>query len=392
MYIKHESSTDPISGEDHQVVHAAVPALPPVGGRHRTSLDAVAAEGPGHRYLIQHSAGSGKTNSIAWTAHRLATAARSSNEKVFDSVIVVTDRNVLDAQLQEAIKQIDNDQGIVVAIDRDEAARAGGSKSGLLAKALPDGKLIIVVTIQTFPFAMAEIRARQGPEGQEVRGHRRRGPLLPDRADRPKLQGRPDRRGGQGARGRRRDRRRGDPRRRDATERADSTEHVLLRVHRHPEGQDPGAVRTRARRRRTCRTPFHVYTMQQAIEEGFILDVLQGYHYVTTLAFQIGQNGQGTCRGEAEVDQSEATKGLMRWVKLHPTNIAQKVADHRRALPRRTSRTCSTGTPRRWSSPTPARRPSGTRWPSTSTSPSKGYEHRHPGRVLRLDQRRRVRA
>jgi type I restriction enzyme R subunit len=89
------------------------------------------------------------------------------NQKVFDSVIVVTDRNVLDAQLQDAIKQIDNDQGIVVAVDRDEAAKAGGSKSGLLAKALMDGKLIIVVTIQTFPFAMQAIREHKGLKGKK---------------------------------------------------------------------------------------------------------------------------------------------------------------------------------------------------------------------------------
>lgn len=124
------------------------------------------AEGVGHRYLIQHSAGSGKTDSIAWTAHRMA-RLQVDNEKVFDSVIVVTDRNVLDAQLQDAITQIDNDQGIVVAIDRDAAAKAGGSKSGLLAKALTDGKLVIVVTIQTFPFAMDEIRKNMGLKGKK---------------------------------------------------------------------------------------------------------------------------------------------------------------------------------------------------------------------------------
>ena len=107
----------------------------------------------------------GLPHSIAWTAHRMA-RLQVENKKVFDSVIVVTDRNVLDAQLQDAIKQIDNDQGIVVAIDRDEAAKAGGSKSSLLAKALTDGKLIIVVTIQTFPFAMDEIRKNKGLKGK----------------------------------------------------------------------------------------------------------------------------------------------------------------------------------------------------------------------------------
>jgi type I restriction enzyme R subunit len=152
MYIKHESITDPISGKTSKSSSLRFPRF------HQweavTELTAaVTAEGVGNRYLIQHSAGSGKTDSIAWTAHRMA-RLQVDNQKVFDSVIVVTDRNVLDAQLQDAIKQIDNDQGIVVAIDRDEAAKAGGeskSKSGLLAKALIDGKLIIVVTIQTKP-------------------------------------------------------------------------------------------------------------------------------------------------------------------------------------------------------------------------------------------------
>ena len=76
-------------------------------------LDTVKAEGPGHRYLAQHSAGSGKTNSIAWTAHGLSTLHDENNEKVFDSVIVVTDRTVLDDQLQKAIKQIEGTDGTV---------------------------------------------------------------------------------------------------------------------------------------------------------------------------------------------------------------------------------------------------------------------------------------
>ncbi len=127
MYVKHESSTDPITGKTTKSSSLRFPRF------HQweavTELTAaVTAEGVGHRYLIQHSAGSGKTDSIAWTAHRMA-RLQVDNEKVFDSVIVVTDRNVLDAQLQDAIKQIDNDQGIVVAIDRDEAAKRAASRS-----------------------------------------------------------------------------------------------------------------------------------------------------------------------------------------------------------------------------------------------------------------------
>jgi len=156
MYIKNETTTDPISGQISRTAALRFPRF------HQwealTAItDAVTTEGPGHRYLIQHSAGSGKTDTIAWTAHRLA-RLQVDNRKVFDSVIVVTDRNLLDAQLQEAIRQIDNDSGIVEAIDR--AGRGGTSKSGQLAKALTAGKLIVVVTIQTFPFARAEKRGR----------------------------------------------------------------------------------------------------------------------------------------------------------------------------------------------------------------------------------------
>ena len=115
-------------------------------------VDAVTDEGPGHRYLIEHSAGSGKTNTIAWTAHRLARLHDEANEKVFDKVLIVSDRTVLDAQLQEAIEQIDDTVGIVAVIDSAAVRRSGGSKSRALLDALTGSALIIVVTIQTFPY------------------------------------------------------------------------------------------------------------------------------------------------------------------------------------------------------------------------------------------------
>ena len=120
MYVKHETTTDPITGKTSKSATLRFPRFHQWEAVTNVTA-AVTSEGVGQRYLIQHSAGSGKTDSIAWTAHRMA-RLQVDNEKVFDSVIVVTDRNVLDAQLQDAIKQIDNDQGIVVAIDRDEAA------------------------------------------------------------------------------------------------------------------------------------------------------------------------------------------------------------------------------------------------------------------------------
>ncbi|MEO7774718.1 MAG: type I restriction endonuclease, partial [Steroidobacteraceae bacterium] len=105
----------------------------------------VLEQGPGQRYLIQHSAGSGKTNSIAWSAHFLADLHDAANKKLFDSVLVVSDRNVLDAQLQEAIFDFERTTGVVETITNEH-----GSKSAQLGQALKDGKKIIVCTIQTF--------------------------------------------------------------------------------------------------------------------------------------------------------------------------------------------------------------------------------------------------
>ncbi|MCV7383145.1 type I restriction endonuclease subunit R [Mycolicibacter longobardus] len=317
MYIKHETFTDPISGRTTKSSTLRFPRF------HQweavTELtDAVTAEGVGNRYLIQHSAGSGKTDSIAWTAHRMA-RLQVDNEKVFDSVIVVTDRNVLDAQLQDAIKQIDNDQGIVVAIDRDEAAKAGASKSGLLAKALTDGKLIVVVTIQTFPFAMDEIRKNKGLKGKtfaviadeahssqsgQIAGKLKAVLTAEEIAD-IEDGGAVDVEAVLAA---------------EATERAESANISYFAFTATPKaktlelfGRRPSPDEAPA--------PFHIYTMKQAIEEGYILDVLTGYHSFK-LAFQIGQ--KATHAGE--VDQAQATKEVMRWVKLNPQTITQKAA------------------------------------------------------------------
>ncbi len=322
MYIKHEKTTDPISGKTTKTSSLRFPRF------HQweavTSLTSAATvEGPGHRYLIQHSAGSGKTDSISWIAHRLA-RLQVNNAKVFDSVIVVTDRNVLDAQLQDAITQIDNDQGIVVAIDRDAATRAGTGKSGLLAKALKDGKLIIVVTIQTFPYAMDEIRKSKGLKGKKFAviadeahssqsgqtASKLKAVLTADELKEIEDGGEVDVEAILAA---------------EATDRADSADisyfaftatpkaKTLELFGRVPDGTDLPPQ------------PFHVYTMKQAIEEGYILDVLAGYHSFK-LAFRVGQKAGAQGGAKGEVDQSEATKQVMRWVKLNPQTISQKAA------------------------------------------------------------------
>ncbi|MBN8429188.1 MAG: type I restriction endonuclease subunit R, partial [Xanthomonadales bacterium] len=121
----------------------------------------VLEKGPGERYLIQHSAGSGKTNSIAWTAHFLADLHDTEHRKLFDSVLVVSDRNVLDAQLQEAIFDFERTTGVVATITGERR-----SKSEELAEALRDGKKIIVCTIQTFPFALQTVQELAATEGK----------------------------------------------------------------------------------------------------------------------------------------------------------------------------------------------------------------------------------
>ncbi|WP_207863271.1 DEAD/DEAH box helicase family protein, partial [Pseudomonas sp. 71_D] len=115
----------------------------------------------GQRYLIQHSAGSGKTNSIAWTAHFLADLHDDNHHKLFDSVLVVSDRTVLDAQLQEAIFDFERTTGVVATITKEH-----GSKSAQLGQALKDGKKIIVCTIQTFPFALQAVQELAATEGK----------------------------------------------------------------------------------------------------------------------------------------------------------------------------------------------------------------------------------
>lgn len=111
----------------------------------RKLQSAILNEGPGEKYLIQHSAGSGKTNSIAWTAHFLADLHEANHKKMFDTVLVVSDRNAIDGQLQDAIYGFERTIGVVATIKGD-----GGSKSAELADALSGDKKIVVCTIQGF--------------------------------------------------------------------------------------------------------------------------------------------------------------------------------------------------------------------------------------------------
>ena len=291
----------------------------------RKLLVAVLVEGPGGKYLIQHSAGSGKTNSIAWAAHFLADLHDANHEKLFDTVLVVSDRTVLDSQLQDALFDFERTAGVVATIKGE-----GASKSAELAAALSGGKKIVVCTIQTFPFALKAVRELAATQGKRfaVIADEAHSSQTGEAAAKLKAvlsaeewQALTD--GGEvstedllmaqmASRAASRIIDKGITYVAfTATPKAKTLELFGRRPHPAlPAGPD------------NLPAPFHVYSMRQAIEEGFILDVLKNYTPYT-LAFKLAHAGQEL--DDQEVERNAALKGIMRWVRLHPYNISQKV-------------------------------------------------------------------
>ncbi|MFF8391764.1 DEAD/DEAH box helicase family protein, partial [Cellulosimicrobium funkei] len=280
-------------------------------------VEAVKEEGVGQRYLIEHSAGSGKTNTIAWTAHRLA-RLHVGDLKVFDSVIVIVDRTVLDSQLQDAIRQIDGTGKIVTTISPEDVRKAGAkSKSGLLAQALKNGELIIAVTVQTFPHALNEIRTHAGLKGKKFaviadEAHssqsgqmstKLKQVLTAEEVKEIEEGGEIDVESVLAS---------------EMTERAESENISYFAFTATPKDK---TLELFGRKGADARE-FHLYSMKQAIEEGYILDVLKGYQHYDTALKIAGKAGSGN---GGQVEEAAARKGLMRWVQLHPTNISQKV-------------------------------------------------------------------
>ncbi len=291
----------------------------------------VLADGPGGRYLVQHSAGSGKTKSIAWVAGFLADLHDAHHAKVFDTVLVVSDRDALDRNLREDLEAFERTPGVVATIKGD-----GGSKTTELSDALAAGKKIVLCTLQTFPHAVARIHELAATEGKRfaVIADEAHSSQSGATATKLKLALTPE----------------------EQADAADGGE-VSVEDHLAAEMQarlsDSHAVSyvafTATPKAKTLelfgRRPdptlpasdankpvaFHVYSMRQAIDEGFILDVLR--HYTSyKLAFKLAHDGRDL--SDAEVEAGEATKRIMGWVRLHPTNIAarvQIVVEHYRA-------------------------------------------------------------
>jgi type I restriction enzyme R subunit len=306
----------------------------------RTLTAWAAEDGAGQNYLVQHSAGSGKSNTIAWLAHRLASLHDASNTKVFHKVIVITDRVVLDRQLQDTIFQFDHITGVVQKVDKT-SAQLGEALAGETAQ-------VIITTLQKFPivlrsagelagsrFAVIVDEAHSSQSGETAKALKQ---VL-----------------GEGA---------------DATVSADGDALLVAAevadavTEATEDASDPLVSNALARGRHSNLSFFaftatpkaktlqlfgylgedgqyrasHIYSMRQAIEEGFILDVLRNYvTYATYYKLTRTRPGGGTSSSEVsdhEVDRRRTTAELARFASLHPSNMAQRaeiIVEHFRA-------------------------------------------------------------
>ena len=281
---------------------------------------AVIQDGPGGKYLVQHSAGSGKTNSIAWAAHFLAELHDAQDRKVFDTVLVVSDRTVIDAQLQEALFDFQRTTGVVATITGND-----GSKSKELAAALDGSKKIVVCTIQTFP-AMHKAMLKLAAKGKRfaVIADEAHSSQTGEAASKLKAVLSPEEiadlnDGGEVSMD--------DVLAAEMAARAGKTAITYVAFTATPKTKTLELFGTRPDPAQPAGpgnlpAPFHVYSMRQAIEEKFILDVLLNYTSYR-LAFKLAHEGKDY--DEKTVERSAAMKGIMGWVRLHPHNIAQKV-------------------------------------------------------------------
>ncbi|MBS1910881.1 MAG: type I restriction endonuclease subunit R [Bacteroidetes bacterium] len=291
--------------------------------------------GAGRNYLVQHSAGSGKSNSIAWLAHRLSNLHDAADRRVFDSVIVVTDRRILDQQLQNTIYQFDHRQGVVQKIDEDTRQ---------LVAALAGGTPIVITTLQKFPYineTLDKLREESDPDIAIATRDRRFAVIVDEAHSSQSGEGAMELKGvlnremiGEEAAAYMVDRGL------DEDEDADQLAGVVREMMKR--GRQPNLsffAFTATPKYRTLKVfdepgpggtaPFHLYTMRQAIEEKFILDVLR--NYITYEAyFRLVQVGDD----DPHVERKKAARALARTLTFHEVNLRTKtevMVEHFRA-------------------------------------------------------------
>ena len=294
----------------------------------RMLVDAARREGVGRNYLVEHSAGSGKSNTIGWLTHRLASLHDAANERVFDSVIVVTDRVVLDQQLQDTIYQFEHKRGVVQRVD--ESSRQ-------LAEALEHAVPVIITTLQKFPFVsrqLLKMAEERGTTGTGTLATRRCAVIVDEAHSSQGGETATDLKevlGGEGLRE--------EAKKRAAEEgREDMEELFRSMAKRGKQANLSFFAFTATPKYKTLAVfgrdgrPAHRYTMRQAIEEEFILDVLKHYTTYGTY-FKLLK----ACEDDPNVERKKAALALARFMKLHPHNIAQKtqiMVEHFQAVTR----------------------------------------------------------
>jgi type I restriction enzyme R subunit len=294
----------------------------------RQLVDAARSEGVGHNYLVEHSAGSGKSNTIGWLTHRLASLHDASNQRVFDSVIVVTDRVVLDQQLQDTIYQFEHKRGVVQRID--ESSRQ-------LAEALENAVPVIITTLQKFPFVsrqLLKMAEERGATGTGTLVTRRCAVIIDEAHSSQGGETATDLKevlGGEGLRD--------EAKKRAAEEGRDDMEELFRSMAKRGKQANLSFFAfTATPKHKTLAVfgrdgqPSHRYTMRQAIEEEFILDVLKNYTTYETY-FKLLK----TCEDDPNVERKKAAQALGRFMKMHPVNVAQKtevMVEHFQAVTR----------------------------------------------------------
>lgn len=252
-------------------------------------------------YLIQHSAGSGKTNSIAWLAHRLASLHDADNKIIFDNIVIITDRVVVDRQLQRAITSLEHKAGLIRVMD-DKC------DSEDLRKALEGNTKIIATTIQKFPYIVDDVHDMNNKRFAVIIDEAHSSTAGKDMAAVTKALGKND-------------------------EDFDSVEDIITdEIHRNGKQPNVSMFAFTATPKPTTiqlfgrvnpkgqREAFHIYSMKQAIEEGFILDVLQNYTTYDTF-YKINKE----IEEDPKCKTADAKRQIARFVELHDVNISQRV-------------------------------------------------------------------
>ena len=267
----------------------------------RQLLADVRTNGTTQNYLIQHSAGSGKTNSIAWLAHRLTSLHDANNHIIFDNIIIVTDRVVVDRQLQKAIMGMEHKAGLIRVMD-DKC------NSNDLANALNGNTKIIATTIQKFPYIVDSVKGLKNKRFAVIIDEAHSSTAGKDMAAVTKSLGT----GEQDY---------GDVEDMITDEIRRNGKQANVSMFAFTATPKPTTIQLFGRlNKKGQREAFHIYSMKQAIEEGFILDVLQNYTTYKTF-YQINKEIEEDPRCKT----SDAKRQIARFVELHETNIAQRV-------------------------------------------------------------------